>query len=110
MSFKLAMVQMLVEGGNKRRNLQHARDLIALAATQGAQVVLLPEAMPLGWTHSSARDDADAIPGGETCRVLADLPKTHEVYIFSGALERSGGQIFNAAVLIGPNGHVLLHH
>jgi len=110
MSFKLAMVQMLVEGGNKRRNLQHARDLIALAATHGAQVALLPEAMPLGWTHSSAREEADAIPGGETCRVLADLAKTHEVYICSGVIERSGDQIFNAAVLIGPDGKVLLHH
>src|SRR4051794_23602506 len=99
MSFKLAMVQMLVEGGEKRRNLEHARDLIALAATHGAQVILLPEAMPLGWTHCSARNDADGVPAGETCRMLAGLAKTHDVYICSGMLERSGDQIFNAAVL-----------
>jgi predicted amidohydrolase len=110
MSFKLAMVQMLVEGGDKRRNLQHARDLIALAATHGAQVVLLPEAMPLGWTHSSARNDADAIPSGETCAMLAESAKTHDVYICSGVLERSGDRIFNSAVLIGPDGRLLLHH
>jgi len=107
---KLAMVQMLVEGGAKRRNLQHGRDLIALAATHGAQVILLPEAMPLGWTDSSARNDADAVPGGETWTMLVQSAKAHEVYVCSGVIERSGDQIFNAAVLIGPDGKLLLHH
>src|SRR5204862_7435842 len=65
MNFTLAMIQMRVEGGQKQSNLEHARELIWRAAGQGAQVVLLPEAMPLGWTHSSARKEADAIPAGE---------------------------------------------
>jgi predicted amidohydrolase len=110
MRFKLAMIQMHVEGGNKRRNLQHARELIAQAAKHGAQVVLLPEAMPLGWTHSSARKEADAVPSGETCTLLSELARAHQVYICSGVLERSGENIFNSAVLIGPDGALLLHH
>lgn len=110
MSFKLAMVQMLVEGGQKRRNLEHARELIAKAAGQGAQVVLLPEAMPLGWTHSSARKEADAVPGGETCAMLSELARAHAIYICSGVIERCGERIFNSAVLIGPDGRLLLHH
>jgi predicted amidohydrolase len=110
MSFKLAMVQMLVEGGRKGQNLQHARELTAQAAKHGAQVVLLPEAMPLGWTHSSARKEADAVPNGETCTLLSDLARAHQVYICSGMLERNGESIFNSAVLIGPDGALLLHH
>ena len=109
MNFKLAMVQMRVEGGQKQRNLQHARELIAQAAGEGAQVVLLPEAMPLGWTHSSARKEADTIPDGETCRVLAELARTHRVYICSGVIERDGKRVFNSAVLIGPDRELLLH-
>ena len=72
MNFTLAMIQMRVEGGQKQRNLQHARELIRRAAADGAQVVLLPEAMPLGWTHSSARKGADAIPDGESCAMLRE--------------------------------------
>ena len=110
MSFKLAMVQMPIEGGQKRRNLQRAQELIGKAAGQGAQVVLLPEAMPLGWTHSSARKEADAVPDGETCTMLSELARVHQVYICSGVLERCGERIFNSAVLIGPDGNLLLHH
>jgi predicted amidohydrolase len=110
MSFKLAMIQMLVEGGQKRRNLQRARELISRSAGQGAQVLLLPEAMPLGWTHSSAGKEADAIPDGESCAVLRELARAYGVYICSGVIERSADHIFNSAVLIGPDGSVLLHH
>ena len=104
------MVQMRVEGGAKQRNLQRARELIGQAAVQGAQVVLLPEAMPLGWTHSSARKEADAIPGGETCVLLSQLARAHRIYICSGVIECSGERVFNSAVLFGPNGDLLLHH
>jgi predicted amidohydrolase len=108
--FKLAMVQMLVEPGAKARNLRHAAELVAQAAAQGAQVVVLPEAMPLGWTDSATRSLADEVPGGETCELLGRLAKEHRVHLCSGAVERAGDSIFNAAVLIGPSGDVLLHH
>ena len=110
MTFKLAMIQMLVEGGQRRCNLQRARELISQAAGQGAQVVLLPEAMPLGWTHSSARKEAEQIPGGETCLLLGELAQAHGIYICSGVIERSDELIYNSAVLIAPDGRLLLHH
>jgi len=110
MRFKLAMIQMLVEGGARQRNLQRARKLIVQAAGQGAQVLVLPEAMTLGWTHSSARQEAEAIPDGETCAMLRELAKMHDVYLCSGVVERCGERIFNSAVLIGPDGRLLLHH
>ena len=110
MSFTLAMIQMRVEGGQKQRNLQHAREWIGRAAGQGAQVVLLPEAMPLGWTHSSARKEADAIPDGETCAMLCESACHHRIYVCSGVIERSEKRIFNSAVLISPEGDLLLHH
>ena len=53
--FKLALLQMHIEGGNKKRNLRRAEVLISEAVKNGADVVLLPEAMNLGWTHPSAK-------------------------------------------------------
>lgn len=52
--FKLALVQMYVEPGNLQKNLSNADKLIAGAASGGADFVLLPEVMDLGWTHPSA--------------------------------------------------------
>jgi predicted amidohydrolase len=54
-SFKLALLQMRTEPGDRNRNLAHAEELISTAAAKGAKCILLPEAMNLGWTHPSAR-------------------------------------------------------
>jgi predicted amidohydrolase len=107
---KLAIVQMLVEPGRKEANLARAEQRIANAAASGAQVILLPEAMPLGWTHPSARTEADAIPDGESCLRLRQAARSHGVFICSGVIERAANLIFNAAVLIDPAGDVILHH
>jgi len=108
--FKLALIQMRVEGGAKARNLEHAVELIEVAARGGAQVVLLPEALPLGWTHSSARELADAVPAGESCARLRRAAQHHRVYVCAGVIEREGTRVFNSAVLLSPRGGCLLHH
>jgi predicted amidohydrolase len=101
---------MRVEGGDKRANLVRAVERIGAAAREGARVAVLPEAMTLGWTHSSARTQADELPHGESCRVLREAACQHKVYVCSGLVERSGRQIFNSALLIDPWGEVILHY
>lgn len=106
----LALIQMRVQPGAKQANLQHASRLVTRAAAEGARLVVLPEAMPLGWMDSSSQDLADEIPGGETCRLLCELAARHRIHVCSGLVERSHRQIFNAAILVDPNGRVVLHH
>jgi predicted amidohydrolase len=107
---KLALAQMLVEPGNKQGNLSRAERLIAEAANQMADVVLLPEAMTLGWTHPSARTEADVVPDGVSSQRLREAARRHRVFVCAGIVERSGANIFNAAVLLDRNGDVLIHH
>jgi len=108
--FKLALIQMRVDGGAKKANLARAESLIVKAAEQGADVVLLPEALNLGWTHGSARKEAEEIIGGETCARLTAVARKHALFVCAGVVERAGESIFNSAVLIGPSGDLLLHH
>lgn len=61
---RIALAQILVEGGERSRNLQRADECIAEAAARGAHVVLLPEAMDIGWTHPGAAEASDTVPGG----------------------------------------------
>ena len=63
-NFKLALIQMKVLAGQKEANLRRAEELVGEAARQGAGVIVLPEAMTLGWTDVSAKTEADEIPGG----------------------------------------------
>ena len=101
---------MKVQPGQKSQNLRHAVELIAKAASAGASVIVLPEAMPLGWTDPSAKTDADEIPGGCSCSALRAAARRMKVYVCSGLVERCGNRVFNAAVLINPRGEVILHH
>jgi predicted amidohydrolase len=109
-SFKLAMIQMRVAPGDKAANLRHAAELVADAARHGAQVAVLPEAMPAGWTNASTAALADEIHTGETWRFLSQLARKHRLYLCSGVVERDGDRVFNAAAFFAPDGRLLLHH
>ncbi|HEX2972727.1 MAG TPA: carbon-nitrogen hydrolase family protein [Tepidisphaeraceae bacterium] len=109
-AFQLAMVQMRVEGGQRERNLERAGRCIEEAAKHGARVIVLPEAMDLGWTHPSAKEGAQGIPEGQTCAMLREAAKRHGVYVCSGLTEKAAENVYNSAVLIDPKGAVILHH
>jgi len=101
---------MRVDGGRKEDNLARAEERVAEAAHAGAEVVLLPEALTFGWTHPSAAAKAEPIPGGDSCHRLAECARRHGVYVCAGLVEAVEKQVFNAAVLLGPDGQLLLHH
>ncbi len=108
--FRLALVQMYVEPGSLQKNLDHAKELISEAAISGADVVLLPEVMDLGWTHPSARQLADSVPGGVACSVLCKAAIDNNVFLCAGIVEKEGDNIYNCAVIIDNHGKVLIKH
>lgn len=108
--FKLALAQMKVVGGDREANLRHASEMILEASDQGAQFILLPEAMDLGWTDPSALTKAEPVPEGKTARFLSEMAKKHSVYICSGLIESEGDVVYNSAVIIDPQGKVVLLH
>ncbi|MGW8314813.1 MAG: carbon-nitrogen hydrolase family protein [Bacteroidales bacterium] len=108
--FKLALVQMNVVGGNRVANLQHAEEMIGQAAGEHARFILLPEAMDLGWTDPSALTQAEPVPEGMTATALASLAKKYDVYICSGLIERGEQNVYNSAILLNPEGEVILLH
>jgi predicted amidohydrolase len=108
--FKLALIQMYVEPGNLQKNLSHAYDLITEAAAGGADFILMPEVLDLGWTHPSAKEQAGAIPGGKAFNSLADAAKKNKVWLCCGIVEKDGDEIYNAAVIIDDKGVLQIKH
>ena len=109
-SFKLALIQMLVEGGAREKNVHRATTLIAEAAGKGAQVALLPECLDLGWTHPSALTMAGAIPYGKAYEALSQAAKQHRVFVCAGLTEKDSDIVYNTAVLIDDDGKLLCRH
>jgi predicted amidohydrolase len=94
-NFRLAMVQMYVEGGAPDVNMQHAAKLIEESAKNGADIALLPEVMDLGWTHSSALKLAYPVPGGKTFNLLSEAARSNNVFVCAGIVEKDGDKIYN---------------
>jgi predicted amidohydrolase len=108
--FKLALIQMLVQGGQKAANLARAEERIAVAARQGAAVALLPECVDLGWTHPSGKTAAEPLPEGTSCQRLARAAARHRIHICAGLTEKAGDKVFNSAVFIDRQGDVRCIH
>lgn len=108
--FKLALVQMEVEGGERARNIQKAVERVAEASSHGAEVALLPECLDLGWTHPSSQTMAGEIPGGEACAALMRAAEEHGIYVCAGLTEKAGDAIYNSAVIIDKQGKLLCKH
>jgi predicted amidohydrolase len=106
---RVGMAQILVEGGRPEANLDRASAAIGRAAAEGCRLVVLPECLDLGWTDPSARDLARPIPGPHVER-LAGTARAQGMFVAAGLVERAGDRIYNAAVLLGPDGTLRLHH
>src|SRR5262249_20383916 len=80
--------------------------LIEEAARRQADLVVLGETLTYAGTGLSYAECAECIPGLST-DYFGQLAKKHELYIVAGLIERERHQLFNVAVLIGPDGRVV---
>lgn len=106
---RVGMGQLLVEGGEPERNLARAGEMIASAAKQGCDLVLLPECLDLAWTHPSAKTEAQPIPGPYS-DVICGLARDNGLYVCAGLTEKDGERVYNSAILVDDNGDIALKY
>jgi 5-aminopentanamidase len=80
----------------------HVRSEVA----RGTQLTIFPECFTTGYCFDSleeAMSFAESVPGPTTDRIAAICKELNTCVVY-GMLEKSGSQLFNTAVLIGPDG------
>ena len=95
--------------GNVAANVAHSLELIDQAASQGADLVVLPELSNTGYMFASREEAfglAEQIPGGPSVEAWAERAARHGMHIVAGITERSGPDLYNSAVVIGPEGYI----
>jgi len=108
---KVAGVQMEPKILEKERNLSKAVEQIAIAAREGARLIVLPECALTGYCFSSLEEALpvfEPLPGPSTDRILT-LCRELNVYVVVGLLEKDGDKYYNTAALLGPEGLVGKH-
>jgi predicted amidohydrolase len=104
---RLAAVHYIPHGGKTPMdNCKQYEPLVAEAARQKADLVVLGETITqvnLGKTYAAV---AEPVPGPSTA-YFCELAKKYRIHIVVGLVERDGNLIYNAAVLIGPDGRII---
>lgn len=105
---KIAGVQMDVQLKEVSRNVEKMISSLRQTAAQGAALTIFPECAATGYCFESleeARPFAEPIPGPITQHLSAACAETGTFAVF-GLLECEDDAVYNAAVLIGPQGVV----
>jgi predicted amidohydrolase len=104
---RLAAVHYVPHGGKTAMDSCRQFDpLVADAARQNADLVVLPETITCTGNGLSYADAAEKIPGPST-EYFARLAKQHALHLVVGLVERDAPLMYNTAVLIGPDGALI---
>ena len=106
---KIACCQMEPIVGKKSDNLKKSIQMIEEAASNGANLIVLPELCNSGYvfeTREEAFELSEEIPSGESCKSWSKICKKLGVHIVAGINERAGDLLYNSSVVIGPNDYV----
>jgi predicted amidohydrolase len=106
---RVACLQMEPHIGEVQNNVARSVAMIGEVARAGATLVVLPELCNTGYVFES-REEAlslgERVPDGPTCAAWGRAAREHTVYIVAGITELDGDKLYNAAVLIGPQGYI----
>ncbi|MCX7396990.1 MAG: carbon-nitrogen hydrolase family protein [Planctomycetales bacterium] len=103
---KIACVQTDVIFKDINANLSSLEATVRSEVNQGTELTVFPECYSTGYCFDSlaeAMEFSESVPGPSTDRV-AKLCAELKTYVVFGMLEKSGDDLFNVAVLIGPDG------
>ena len=103
---RLATVQYVPTGKSPRQNCEEYAPMVAEAAKQQADLIVLGETVPYVRTKLSPAECAEPIPGPST-DYFGGLAKQNGIHIAFSLYEREGHLVFNTAVLLSPEGKLL---
>ncbi len=105
-SYRIAGVQMDVQIADVAKNLSRICEKLRETTSAGAILTVFPECAVPGYCFGSLAESlpyAQPIPGPATDHIAAACAELN-CHAIVGMLERDGDRVFNAAVLIGPQG------
>jgi predicted amidohydrolase len=108
---RVAVVQFDPQVGveNLTSNAAAVRDRLSRAVEEGADLIVLPELATTGYTFATREEayaHAEPVPTGPTIVWWEEFAAEHNVYIVGCLPELDGVELFDTAVLVGPEGFI----
>lgn len=106
---KFAIAQVHCIDSDLEGNLRRMESLAEEARRAGASAVFFPEAVDLGWVNPEAWSLAGPVPGSVS-QAISEIAGRKGLWIGTGLIERDGEDLFDSAVLVSPEGRIVLKH
>jgi len=109
-TLKVGVAQIMCLGGDRDGNFVRIEHAAATAAAGGAELVVFPEMVILGWDNPLAWTEAFPIPGADTDR-LGSIAKKHKIAMVVGLAEKANqSTLHDSSVLLDQTGQLLSVH
>lgn len=106
MKLRIGIAQLANRPKDRRSNLEAAEGLIGELASDGAQLVVLPELFNVGYYFGEELFDLAETLDGVTVSWLREQAAEHQVYITTSIYERLDDHYYNTMVMVGYDGSV----
>jgi predicted amidohydrolase len=103
---RLAAIHYRPTGRSPRKNCEEFAPLVAKAAAQRADLVVLGETVPFVNVNKKPHETAETVPG-PTTDYFGQLAATHQLHLVLSLYERDQHLVYNTAVLLGPDGDLI---
>jgi len=106
---KIALAQISCKREDKTENIKKMEETVAEAKKQAAELIIFPELSLTGYVvRDQIYELAETIPGPSTKTIesIARKTKTHIVFGLPELSEKTQATVYNAAVLLGPEGFI----
>lgn len=102
----VAAAQMEVAPAPTAERLVRAEQLVADAASQGAQLVVLPEVFNTGYVYDESNYERAEPLDGMTAQWMRAAAARHNVHLAGSLMLHEGGEIYNSLLLWAPDGRL----
>lgn len=103
---RLATIHYQPSGKSPRQNCEEFAPLVAEAAKQKADLVVLGETVPYVGVKLKPHQTAEPIPGPLT-EYFGSLAKENHLHLVVSLYERDQDAVYNTAILMGPDGQLI---
>ena len=105
MNINVSIIQFSPVLGNQDQNISIIKGM--LGQVQGSDLIVLPELANAGYNFISSRqafESAEDLHESKYLSFLSEEARNKKAFIVSGVCELDGGELYNTAILVGPQG------
>lgn len=104
---RVAAIQCTASAPDREENLVRAGDLVSRAASQGAELIVVPEHFSFFGNAGVLRNSAQP-RNGSVMHWASTVAEENGIWLVAGSfVELSGGRRYNTTCLVGPDGHLV---